>query len=112
MEGSQCHTDPNCDPAPYVLPAAEFAHTDGQCAVIGGVVYRGTEIPDLVGTYLYGDFCTGRIWGLKKIGGVWQTALLAQAPSGLSSIGEDEDGEVFMVVFGLQRVFRLVPAPL
>lgn len=110
MEGSRCRLEPVCDTAPYVLPVAEFQHVDGQCAVIGGVTYRGMEIPDLVGTYLFGDFCTGRIWGLKKVGNAWQTGLLVQGPTALSAIGEDENGEIFVVALGSQRVHRLVPA--
>ena len=47
---------------------------------------------------------------MKRVGGAWQTALLADAPYGISSIGEDENGEVFVVEFGSQRVYRLAPA--
>jgi glucose/arabinose dehydrogenase len=110
MEGSRCRIDPTCNPAPYVLPVAEYPHTDQQCAVIGGVVYHGTEIPGLDGVYLFGDYCTGQLWGMKRVGGAWQTALLADAPYGISSIGEDENGEIFVVGFGSQRVHRLAPA--
>ena len=49
MEGSRCRIDPTCNQAPYVLPVAEYPHTDQQCAVIGGVVYHGTEILGLDG---------------------------------------------------------------
>jgi glucose/arabinose dehydrogenase len=110
MEGSRCRTDPSCDPAPYILPVAEYGHTDGQCAVIGGVVYRGTGIPGLDGAYLFGDFCTGRLWGMRRVVDSWETTLLADAPYGISSIGVDESGEVYVVEFGSQRVRRLEPA--
>ena len=47
---------------------------------------------------------------MKWANGVWQTALFADAPNGISSIGEDENGEIFVVEFGSQRVYRLAPA--
>ena len=56
LEGSKCHLGP-CDLEDAVAPDVELLHTDDWCAVIGGVVYRGSAVPDLAGHYLFGDFC-------------------------------------------------------
>ena len=71
MEGTHCNSagaagcvvpPPACGDPAYTLPVLEYAHDDGRCAVTGGYVYRGTAIPDLKGSYVYGDFCTGEVW--------------------------------------------------
>ena len=64
VEGRQCFSPPvGCDHRGLQLPVATYGRIDG-CAIIGGFVYRGDQIPSLVGAYLYGDFCSGKIWGL------------------------------------------------
>jgi glucose/arabinose dehydrogenase len=57
VEGSQCWNADTCDPSGTVPPVIELQHADGNCAVIGGVVYRGDAIPELDGTYFYSDYC-------------------------------------------------------
>jgi glucose/arabinose dehydrogenase len=80
-----------------VPPVAEYGHDLG-CSVTGGVVYRGSRLPDWQGVYLYGDFCTGIVWGLKRDGqGNWQQARLFAQQGSISSFGEDEAGEVYLV---------------
>src|SRR6185503_4285662 len=73
MEGAHCFKPAeNCDRTGLVMPVAEYGRDQG-CSVTGGHVYRGGRIPDLVGVYLFGDFCTGRIWGLTAApAGQWQ----------------------------------------
>ncbi|MCJ7756218.1 MAG: PQQ-dependent sugar dehydrogenase, partial [Thermoanaerobaculales bacterium] len=63
MEGSRCYESSNCSTEGLTLPAAEYSHAQG-CSVTGGYVYRGTRFPALRGLYLYGDFCSGAVWGL------------------------------------------------
>ncbi|MGB7537074.1 MAG: PQQ-dependent sugar dehydrogenase, partial [Anaerolineales bacterium] len=46
--------------ADLVSPVAEYDHSGGNCSVTGGYVYRGSRIPGLAGTYLFGDYCTGQ----------------------------------------------------
>ena len=50
------------------LPVAEYTHAAGGCSVTGGFVYRGRVSPGLRGIYLYGDYCSGRIWGVERQG--------------------------------------------
>ncbi|MBI5650072.1 MAG: PQQ-dependent sugar dehydrogenase [Chloroflexi bacterium] len=84
-------------PANYAAPVAEFSHTLG-CSVTGGYVYRGT-ISAMQGIYFYGDFCSGRIWGLQNSGG-WQTQQLAQPAINISTFGEDQAGNLYVVSYG------------
>src|SRR5437763_386374 len=65
MEGPSCFKPMfDCDRSGLTLPVAAYRHTEGNCTVIGGYAYRGQEFPALRGGYLYGDYCSGRIWVL------------------------------------------------
>lgn len=80
-----------------VPPVAEYAHDQG-CSVTGGVVYRGSRLPEMQGVYLYADYCTGRVWGLARDHqGNWLEAPLFDNAGRISSFGEDEAGEVYLV---------------
>jgi len=80
-----------------VPPVAEYSHAEG-ISVIGGVVYRGAKLPELQGMYLYGDYGSGRIWGLwRSPDGAWQSVVLFQTNATITSFGEDEDGEIYLV---------------
>jgi glucose/arabinose dehydrogenase len=76
-------------------PILDYSHALG-CSVTGGYRYRGAVYPGLVGTYLYGDFCSGRIWGATNDGGGWTTRQLLDTPFNLSTFGEDEAGELYV----------------
>jgi glucose/arabinose dehydrogenase len=78
-------------------PVTEYGHDQG-CAVSGGVVIRGQALPDWGGVYLYGDYCSGLIWGLRRMpGGTWQNALLFQTGFNISAFGEDHLGNAYVV---------------
>lgn len=101
MEGSQCY-DPQtlCNTQGLELPIAEYDHSLG-CSVTGGYVYRGTQYPALVGHYLFGDYCSGRIWSLAQdASGRWTMRQLVDSPFSISSFGEDEQGELYVVHYG------------
>jgi glucose/arabinose dehydrogenase len=72
MEGNQCFNPPtDCNDGTLTLPILEYNHSLG-CSITGGYRYRGTQIPQLEGTYVVGDFCSGRIWGANDAGsGGW-----------------------------------------
>jgi glucose/arabinose dehydrogenase len=109
MEGAHCYSPPSgCPTAGLKLPVAEYSHTDG-CAVTGGYVYRGTRIPSLVGKYVYGDYCSGRIWTLSG-GGPWTASLLLATSLRISSFGTDDAGELYVVDHD-GNLFKLIPAP-
>jgi glucose/arabinose dehydrogenase len=86
-------------------PVAQYTHDEG-CSVTGGSVYRGKEISGLEGIYLFGDFCTGALWGLKREGGDWALGRFNKTPFMISSFGEDEAGELYLVDYGgtVQRI--------
>jgi glucose/arabinose dehydrogenase len=107
FEGTRCTgTDPTlCDPARFLPPLVEYAHTGGRCSITGGYVYRGPRGVLPPGTYVFGDFCTGEIF---QFAGGTMSILLATTLS-ISSFGEDEDGELHVVGLG-GTVDRLAPA--
>ena len=81
----------------FVMPVAEYNHELGN-AVIGGYVYRGQNLPAWWGVYLYGDYGSGRVWGLLQLAdGSWQNAQLFDTGFSISSFGMDEDGEIYLV---------------
>jgi len=96
MEGLHCFGAGPCDQAGLTLPVFEYDHSQG-CSITGGYVYRGMAYPALQGVYFFGDYCSGRIWGMAQRSGVWQVAELAHEEIQLSSFGEDETGELFAV---------------
>jgi glucose/arabinose dehydrogenase len=108
FEGSLCNTAPGldqslCGPG-FVPPIAEYAHTGGRCSITGGYVYRGSLGTFPPGAYVYGDFCTGEIFQL--LGGA--QSLLLDTSLGISSFGEDQAGELYVVGLG-GTVQRLAP---
>jgi glucose/arabinose dehydrogenase len=105
LEGSRPFSG---SPPPNVVPPVhEYAHRNGRCAVIGGHVYRGTQILGLQGAYVYGDVCDGRIRALARAPGkpVRHRDLGLQLP-GLVSFGEDRAGELYALSLA-GGIFRL-----
>ncbi|MEJ2060983.1 MAG: PQQ-dependent sugar dehydrogenase [Gammaproteobacteria bacterium] len=101
MEGLHCYPEGRlCDSSGLVLPVAEYAHDKG-CSVTGGYVYRGAAIPSLAGVYVFGDYCSGRVWGLwpeeKDKGKGYDMRLLMQTGFRITSFGEDARGELYLV---------------
>jgi len=93
--------------ASFAFPVAEYNHSQG-CSVTGGVVSRGALLPAWNGIYLYGDFCTGYVWGLLTQGGSWQSQLLFTTGLGISTFGVDEAGEVYLADYRSGTIYRLV----
>lgn len=75
--------------------AAEYSHDFG-LSVTGGYVYRGS-MPEWNGVYLYGDYCTGTVWGLILSNGQWQSQVMFETVSLITSFGVDEAGELYLV---------------
>ncbi|HSQ26812.1 MAG TPA: PQQ-dependent sugar dehydrogenase [Anaerolineales bacterium] len=90
------------EPATLVFPVFEYDHTQG-CSVTGGVVYRGNLISELSGVYLFGDFCSGNVWGLVRDSqNAWQGEILFENQGGITSFGVDEQGEVYLLLLSGQ----------
>jgi glucose/arabinose dehydrogenase len=111
MEASYCVSSRGCDRSGLTLPIHEYDHSLTGCAVIGGHVYRGQAMPSLRGAYIFGDYCTGRIWSLRQDAiGAWVRTQLYDADfyMNISSFGEDEAGELYVTDFYSGSLFRLV----
>ena len=108
MEGSSCFKPSRgCDVQGLEMPVAEYGRDDG-CSVTGGYVYRGERLPSLYGAYVYGDFCSGRIWALRYEGGqVTEQLEVVDSRLEISSFGEDQDGEILVLSFD-GGMYRLV----
>lgn len=107
MEGSTCFGSSTCSTGGLALPVAEYDHGQG-CSVTGGFVHRGNAFPALDGIYFYGDFCQGRIWGLRRTAAAWENQQLLQPPIRISAFGEDEAGFLYVLSYGDGSVSRLV----
>lgn len=90
----------------FIEPIKDYGRDEGQ-SVTGGYVYRGTRYPALDGWYIYGDFASGRIWGLKRDGDkLVGDGMFDLDADGIgnrlhpSSFGEDKDGELYIVNYG------------
>jgi len=88
------HNEPG-GPGELVWPVAVYGHEMG-CAVVGGYVYRGRDVPALRGRYVYGDYCTGRIWSLDPAR-PGEIRLELQLSRTIASFGEDAAGELYLV---------------
>ena len=95
----------SCRGSAPVAPIAEYTRVDG-CSITGGHVYRGTAYPALQGVYLAGDFCTGRIFGLKRGAGGFDLQVLLDTPYSIVTFGEDEAGELYVADY-FTGVYRL-----
>ncbi|MCS6908431.1 MAG: PQQ-dependent sugar dehydrogenase [Anaerolineales bacterium] len=90
----------------FISPIYEYGHDQG-CSVTGGIVYRGKSLPEWNGVYLFGDYCAGWVDGLRRLpDGTWQAQRLFRDLGRISSFGEDEQGEVY-VINHAGEVYRL-----
>ncbi len=108
FEGSHGYRAGNAPNA--IAPVFEASHIDGNCAITGGFVYRGSRIPDLVGSYVFSDYCNPVVRAIR----VERGAMVAIRDLGVSatmvaSFGQDNGGELYMVSQN-QGVFRIDPA--
>ena len=131
MEGDHCYNPEDfCDTTGLIMPVFEYPNNASYlkiligmdekeatgCSVTGGYVYRGTENPRLWGTYIFGDYCTGRIWSFTLNNGKpsnfqnLRTELKKHSkdvPLFISSFGEDSFGELYVVDY-LGAIYKFV----
>jgi len=108
MEGSECFEGVDCDPDDMVLPVSGYTH-DAGCSVTGGYVYRGTEYPTLTGGYVFGDYCSGTIWGIDaRAGRFTEPVELMESGLSISSFGTDEEGELYLTDLSGGRLLQVV----
>jgi uncharacterized repeat protein (TIGR01451 family) len=111
MEGSLCFEPPTgCDTTGLTLPVFEYDHSVG-CDISGGTVYRAGRYPSFYGIYYFGDFCTGRLWGLQQVDGSWQSALLFDTTLSIIGFSEDESGQLWVSDYSGGAVYPIMEGP-
>ena len=108
VEGPECYLE-GCDLEAHTAPALSYGRDEG-CTVIGGHVYRGSAQPDLEGVYVFGDYCTGTIWGAEAqamVAGEAAAVPIARIDGTLVSFGTDQSGELYAVEQG-GRILHVV----
>ncbi len=104
-EGDRCFAGPCDDPSAFVFPVVTYGHDEG-CSITGGFVYRGSEIPELNGHYLFADFCSGIVRSVAPDGAVHDWTERAGRIEGVTSFGVDNDGELYVTLID-GRIWRL-----
>jgi len=103
------------DAAELTAPIHEYENGGrrGECSVTGGYVYRGPDAPELVGQYIFGDFCSAKVRALRETSpGSFEEVPLFDAESTLSSFGEDADGGLYLLLGNdVSRLVSADPAP-
>jgi glucose/arabinose dehydrogenase len=110
-EGAHCFNPSSGCATNFEDPITEYGRALG-ASVTGGYVYRGMAVTDLAGTYVFGDFISGRIFGVPatSLQGTVAEELLDTAHN-ISSFAEDPDGELYLLDFVTGGIFRIVDAP-
>jgi hypothetical protein len=100
MEGTACFNPSTaCNDGTLTLPILEYDHSLG-CSITGGYRYRGRRFPQYASRFFYGDFCSGRIWAATQSGQTWSSTQLMDTAFSITSFGEDEAGELYVVHYG------------
>lgn len=97
MEGFENYQGEQPENLLLLPPVVDYSHDFG-CSITGGYVYRGSSLPEWQGVYFYSDFCTGNVWGMIQTpDGSWESQLIFPTGFGVSSFGQDESGEIYLV---------------
>jgi hypothetical protein len=89
----------------YTFPVAQYDHNDGSCSITGGYVYRGTLYPNLVGKYVFADYCKNRLGFLQSNNSIVYSANLPNSIN-ITCFGEDVNGELY--VGGGSTIYRVM----
>lgn len=106
MEGNHCHSSsscpdgtPACNAPSLVAPIIEYSHGGGGCSVTGGYRYRGCYAPSHYGAYFYSDWCAGELTkAVETSPGVWSSSTIATLGFGLTTFGQDAQGELYLAM--------------
>ena len=110
-EGNHTYNTSGCNYPEYKFPIWEYGHSP-ECSVTGGYVYRGVSVPELTGKYIYGDYCSKKIWSLEYNGINPPTnQFLVNAPSLITSFGVDEFSEIYIVLAN-GKIYKFVSTAL
>ncbi len=104
-EGNVCFAINPCDSPATIKPVVAYGRDVG-VTVIGGFVYRGRAIPELIGRYVYGDFSNGTLWVLGQDG----PELLSYTGSSIVAFGQDGEGELYVLDVAAGQILQIVPS--
>lgn len=111
-EGLHNYSPANCNVPDRVEPVMEYQNTPSVgCSVTGGLVYRGCEFPEMYGHYIFGDYCSGRIWRITPDGnGGWANDEVANVTDNqIAAFGENSAGQLFVAYHGNGQIRKIVP---
>jgi glucose/arabinose dehydrogenase len=96
-------------PSDFNFPVWSYPRSQGR-SITGGFVYRGHDIPELSGHYVYGDYISGKIWALElsNTSEVIENHSLAQSRS-ISSFAQDNNGEIYVISYSQGKIFKIIP---
>ena len=106
VEGLHCFNSTTCDQTGLTAPVLEYDHSQGDVSITGGLVYRGEAFPRMRGVYFFSDFASGRVAGLRRVNDRWEASILADTDNSISSFGEDEAGQLYLIDIA-GSVFRI-----
>lgn len=107
-EGTHPYNTSGCNYPEYINPIWEYSH-GSECSITGGYVYRGPSVPELQGKYIYGDYCSSKIWSLEYDGINPPTnTYLLNATGNVTSFGVDQQNELYLTSFN-GRIYRFTP---
>ncbi len=109
MEGTECLGGGSCKRDGLLPPVVDYSSTGEDCSITGGFVYRGTRVGGLQGAYVYGDYCSGKIWALRSEGS--ENRQIAAAGFNISSFAQGSDGEIYVLQHSESGggIYQLVP---
>ncbi len=109
-EGNSMFNTEDCPAASELtFPVYDYPRSDGR-SVTGGYVYRGDNIPNLKGAYVYGDFATGRVWALRPLSdGTYRNIPLLDTDKSIAAFAQGNDGEIYFLSFNDGEIYQLVP---
>ena len=108
FEGTHTYNTSGCNYPEYIDPLWEYPHGP-ECSITGGYVYRGVQVPELTGKYIYGDYCSKKVWSLDYDGiNPATNELLLTAPGLITSFGVDQNNEIY-VTSSNGRIYRFTP---
>ena len=106
-EGNHEFNMSGCNYPEYIFPIWEYSHSVGY-SITGGYVYRGQNVPELLGKYIFADYGTKKVWALSYDGiNPPSNQLLLTAANNPTSFGTDQASELYVV--GFNNIYRFTP---
>jgi glucose/arabinose dehydrogenase len=112
-EGLQPYNTAGCQSASfYQSPVLTYPNPSKGCSITGGFIYRGNKYPDMYGTYLVADYCSGRFWTVRQTpaGGFSTEEIANLGDYEFSTFGEDNKGELYVALLSSGKIQKIKDA--